>query len=89
MVPIEKKEIRGLTIGQFAALLAFLTTILVTGTLGYSRIMNKLENNEQSLIEYQSDKKTQDLQNKAFELSIRTLEIRIITLEAQKNTQFK
>jgi hypothetical protein len=90
----ENKEIRGITLRQIIGLFLFLATILISVVMTYSSITNKLDRVTEQMLDLNSSKKfqeqliqnlkdNQENQNKAFQLQLQTMEIRVVKLETE------
>lgn len=69
VIPIEQTQIKGLSVGKFFTIMATLLTMVISGAIWYSNIMNSLdtireEMRTQKEINFQSDQQIRNLVTK-------------------------
>lgn len=94
VVPLEEKEIRGVTLKQILWLIGGLGTILATVIGTYVSITYKLDRVNEQIQDLGASKRLQEQliqnlkdnqenQNKSFMLQLQTMEIRVVKLETE------
>ena len=82
-LPIESRMLTGLTVKTALALVGGLISILVSVVTSYASIINKLDRTQEAVLEMRRNKELTDMQLKALEVQLQTVEIRLVRLETQ------
>jgi hypothetical protein len=88
-IPIEQREIRGMTTKQLIWLMGGICTILISVLSTYFSLKNTLSNNQNDIIQMKQYEITNDLQIKTINMQLQTLEIRIVKLETESTKENK
>jgi hypothetical protein len=88
-IPIEQREIRGITARQLIWLMSGICTVLIAVLTTYLSLVNKLSNNQNDIVQMKQYQITNDLQIKTINMQLQTLEIRIVKLETESTKENK